>query len=100
LKQTKIPDENPDLALDFKILMKKKYKDEDFFFNVLRIAKRNLGFWEKNPWTNPWENPDASRLRVLRIRDVYPGSDFFPSRIPDPGSEFFPSRITDTHQRI
>jgi hypothetical protein len=21
---------------------------------------------------------------VLRIRDVYPGSDFFPSRIPDP----------------
>ncbi len=23
---------------------------------------------------------------VLRIRDVYPRSDFFPSRIPDPGS--------------
>jgi hypothetical protein len=23
-------------------------------------------------------------LPVLRIRDVYPGSDFFPSRIPDP----------------
>jgi hypothetical protein len=30
---------------------------------------------------------------VLRIRDVLPGSDFFPSRIPDPG--FFPSRIPD-----
>ncbi len=23
-------------------------------------------------------------LTVLRIRDVYPGSDFFPSRFPDP----------------
>jgi hypothetical protein len=32
---------------------------------------------------------------VLLIRDVYPGSDFFPSRIPDPGSELFPSRIPD-----
>jgi hypothetical protein len=35
---------------------------------------------------------------VLLIRDVYPGSDFFPSRIQifsilDPGSKFFPSRI-------
>ncbi len=28
---------------------------------------------------------------VLRIRDVYPGSEFFPSRIPDPN--FFPSGI-------
>jgi hypothetical protein len=44
---------------------------------------------------------------VLRIREVYPGSEFFPSRIPDPnfsipdpGSEFFPSRIPDPHQRI
>ncbi len=26
---------------------------------------------------------------MLRIRDVYPGSDFFLSRIPDLGSEFF-----------
>jgi hypothetical protein len=28
---------------------------------------------------------------VLRIRDVYPdpGSEFFPSRIPDPGSKGF-----------
>jgi hypothetical protein len=32
---------------------------------------------------------------VWRIRDVYPGSDFFPSRIPDPGSELSPSRIPD-----
>jgi hypothetical protein len=32
---------------------------------------------------------------VLRIRDVYPGSDFF---IPDPGSGFF--FIPDPHQRI
>jgi hypothetical protein len=31
----------------------------------------------------------------LRIRDVYPGSDFFPSRIPDP---YF--SIPDPHQRI
>jgi hypothetical protein len=37
-------------------------------------------------------------LAVLRIRDAYPGSEFFHPRsrvkkIPDPGSEFFPSRI-------
>jgi hypothetical protein len=30
---------------------------------------------------------------VSRIRDVYPGTDFFPSWILDPRSEFFPSRI-------
>ncbi len=35
---------------------------------------------------------------VLRIRDVYPGSEFFPSRIPDPGSKFFPD--PHPHQRI
>ncbi len=27
---------------------------------------------------------------VLRIRDVYSWSEFFPSRIPDPGSKIFP----------
>jgi hypothetical protein len=32
---------------------------------------------------------------VLRIRDVYPGSDFFPSRIPDLNFS-----IPDPHQRI
>jgi hypothetical protein len=26
----------------------------------------------------------VGRRKVLRIRYVYPGSDFFPSRIPDP----------------
>jgi hypothetical protein len=35
---------------------------------------------------------------VLRIRDVYPGSELFPSRIPDPGSKRL--RIPDPHQRI
>jgi hypothetical protein len=34
-------------------------------------------------------------LTVLRIRDVYPGSEFFPSRIPDPGSKRFPIRIKE-----
>ncbi len=28
---------------------------------------------------------------VLRTRDVYPVSEFFPSRIPDPGSKRFPN---------
>jgi hypothetical protein len=42
---------------------------------------------------------------VLRIRDVYPGSDFFQCRIrlfsiPNPGSELFPSRVPDRHQKI
>ena len=42
---------------------------------------------------------DASEKRrlaasaVLQIRDVYPGSEFFPFRIPDPEFEFFPSWI-------
>jgi len=36
---------------------------------------------------------------VLRIRDVYPGSQFFPSRIPDLGSAFFPFRIPDPQQK-
>jgi hypothetical protein len=30
---------------------------------------------------------------MLRLQNVYPGSEFFPSRILDPRSEFFPSRI-------
>jgi hypothetical protein len=30
------------------------------------------------------EKPFFASLTVWRIRDVYPGSDFFPSRIPDP----------------
>jgi hypothetical protein len=37
---------------------------------------------------------------VLRILDVYPGSRIRIFSIPDPGSEFFPSRIPDPHQRI
>ncbi len=47
----------------------------------------------------------ADRGCLSRIPD--PGSDFFPSRIPDPGSqipdpgsELSPSRIPDPHQRI
>jgi hypothetical protein len=31
----------------------------------------------------------TSYLPVLRIRDVYPGSEFFLFRIPDPGSKRF-----------
>ncbi len=37
----------------------------------------------------------SSTPAVWRIRDVYPGSDFFPSRI-----ELSPSRIPDPRQRI
>jgi hypothetical protein len=40
------------------------------------------------------------RYLVLQIRDVYPGSEFFPFRIriffiPDPDPDFYPSRIPD-----
>ncbi len=87
----KIPDENPDVPLDFKILMEKNTKMKTFCSMFLRKAKRNLGFREKKSWLTPGENPDASRLwifSVLRIRYVYPGSDCFPSRIPD--QNFFP----------
>jgi hypothetical protein len=34
-------------------------------------------------------------LAVLRIRDVYPGSDFFPSSIQDPGSRIRTVSIPD-----
>jgi hypothetical protein len=54
------PDENPDLPIVFKMLMKNppKPKSETFFL-LLKIAKRNLGFGPeihslalglKNPW--------------------------------------------------
>jgi hypothetical protein len=36
------------------------------------------------------QRTSRSRSPVLRIRDVYPGSDFFPSLIPDPESNIFP----------
>jgi hypothetical protein len=35
----------------------------------------------------------GSRKSVLRIRDVYPRSDFFPSRIPDPNCLHPRSRV-------
>ncbi len=46
--------------------------------------------------------------RLFRVKTscaAVPGSEFFPSRnrilsIPDPGSELFPSVIPDPHQRI
>jgi hypothetical protein len=37
---------------------------------------------------------ESSKLVVLLIRDVYPGSWISSFSIPDPGSEFFPSRIS------
>jgi hypothetical protein len=39
-------------------------------------------------------------VAVLRIRDVYPGSDFIPSRIPDLNCFHPGSRIPDPHQRL
>ncbi len=38
------------------------------------------------------------KISVLRIQDVYPGSEFFPSQIQDPGSRV--KKILDPHQRI
>ncbi len=43
-------------------------------------GNKPLQFWRSLSWSRA----------VLRIRDVYPGSEFFPSRIPDPGSKRFP----------
>jgi hypothetical protein len=37
---------------------------------------------------------------VLRIRDVYPGSEFFPSRIQDQKDSWIPDPDPDPHQRI
>ncbi len=38
--------------------------------------------------------------RQCWIRDVYPGSEFFASRIPDPGSKRFRIPDPDPHERI
>jgi hypothetical protein len=46
------------------------------------------------------KSAEQRRKPVLRIRDVYPGSRIRLFSIPDPGSELFPSRIPDPHQRI
>jgi hypothetical protein len=43
--------------------------------------------------------PGSWILPVLRILYVYPGSDFFPSRIPDQNFSI-PDPIPDPHQRI
>ncbi len=46
---------------------------------------------------------EGPKNTVLRIRDVYPGSEFFPSWIQDPGSKRFRdpgSRISDPGSRI
>ncbi len=43
---------------------------------------------------------DTGCLSWMFILDVYPGSRIRLFSIPDPGSESFPSRIPDPHQRI
>jgi hypothetical protein len=37
---------------------------------------------------------------VLRIRDVYPGSECFPSRVPDPGSAFASKNLSILNKKI
>jgi hypothetical protein len=39
------------------------------------------------------QNLQFKKKSVLRIRDVYPGSEFFPSRIPDTGLKYSASWI-------
>ncbi len=61
---------------------KKKYKDEDFLSNVLRIAKRNLGIGEKIPWANQTEGfcsvADPGCLsQIPDLNFFHPGSEFF-----------------------
>jgi hypothetical protein len=50
----------------------------------------------KGQWTQikgRKNSPQARQKTVWRIRDVNPGSDFFPSRIPDPNCLHPGSRI-------
>ncbi len=77
-------------------------------FNLCKDAVKCIFFWHGLDtkrllqwWILPPRASAATKqhtLAVLRIRDVYPGhpgSDFFPSQIPNPGSELIPSRVPD-----
>jgi hypothetical protein len=59
-----------------------------FLFFIFRIVKSQDNHTAYNTASTPTATNAALTAPVLRIRDVYPGSDFF-----SPGSELFPSRI-------
>jgi hypothetical protein len=57
--------------------------------------KKTYGSYGSGTLSKYFLDTIRSATPVWRIRDVYPGSDFFPSRIPDPGFELSPSQIPD-----
>jgi hypothetical protein len=59
-----------------------------YFLVSVQINKYYLEAGRKRRGTDP-----RIHIPVVRIRDVYPGSDFFPSRIPDPNCLHPGSRI-------
>jgi hypothetical protein len=62
------------------------------------LADWILSFTYHEDDTHGYEPEHLYLLLVLRIRDIYSGYGFFLSLIP--GSEFFPSRIPNLHQRM
>ncbi len=94
-----------------------------FFCLLMEVSKSELDLYKKlqiriqeaQKHTDPPPDPEHHKLctipmslwlilsllsSVLWIQDVYPGSDFFPSRILDPNGLHPGSRIPNTHQRI
>ncbi len=52
LKTNKNPAENQDIHMDFKIVIKNP-PNQKSFVQRLGIPKRNLVFWERNPYASP-----------------------------------------------
>jgi hypothetical protein len=89
-----------------------KYSSQVFFLSLTPLMRPYI---EKKTWSHP-KMPFPQRVRILfgslsprkfgdkissfadpgcLSRNLDPGSEFFPSRIPDPGSKFCPSWIPD-----
>jgi hypothetical protein len=75
------------------------------FLALLNLLKGKESLGRSKPATNPSTSTATHCVEyfyyiqvlqtVWRIRDVYPGSNFFPSRIPDPNCLHSGSRILD-----
>jgi hypothetical protein len=91
LKYPQNPDENPDLPMNFKIMMKKyaipKVKDSC----SKKISKRNL-FWERNPYASAGVNESLKSseasiwillLCEFRLKSLEPSSVMARRRMPE-----------------
>jgi hypothetical protein len=80
-----------DLAISQEVLVTDQGQWTQDFFSYICFF---VGFETVKPNWELYGEPFCYTRPVLQIRDVYPGSDFFPSRIPDPKCLHPGSRIS------